>query len=843
MQGMGSSVMKKLFAGVLACMALLAPSVNGQVINEIDWDPAGTDTAEYIEIAAPGGTNLTGWSVELYNGSGGARYGTIPLGVVPLDGYLVIGNPVNAYVDIPWSAGTYTGGCTAGSTTDCIQNGAPDAVALCNGAAIVQTVSYEGTFTATGAVGCAIGMSMGASIGDLDYGTGTQSASLCPDGVGPRYQTATTLTPGVANSCPAAPANDDCSGALTAMCGTTMGNNSTTLLGDQVEPACSTSSNRDMWYDFVAPATANVTVNTEGSVQTDTILSVHGACGGASIACDDDSGTGNLSALTFAATMGTSYKIRVASFGATAAGGAFNVNIICAVCGNGVLEGAEQCDDGNVLAGDGCSATCTLEPPANEDCSGALMAGCGTTMGNNAGSVAPDMVEASCQASSNKDVWYKFTAPTTGTVTVDTEGSTQTDTVLSLYGSCGGLEIVCDDDGGTGLLSRFTFSATMGTMYWIRLASFGAAPAGGAFRLNITCPVCGDGLVEGAETCDDGNVIDCDGCDGNCTLTACGNGIVCAPEMCDTGGNSMTCDSDCTDVVCGDGLVNTVAGEMCDDGNMMSGDGCSVTCQGEPPANDDCINRLPIMRGTTNFTTAFSTTDGPAGSFTDPPCTPNFGAINVFNDVWFNYTAPCDGNVTIDLSLSAGLPDTRIEVYLGCGCPVMPPLVVCDDDDGAGLTSLVTFAATLNQCYKIRIGSFTNGVTGPRTAVLTEETGACCNLLGGCSQQTSCECQVSGGTFLGNGSACLGDLDMNGIDDACVAGACCTYPGNVCVASTAGGCAALGGIYQGDGSLCAMANCAAIPTVSEWGVLVMSLLLVSVGTIVFARRRAVAARA
>lgn len=31
-------------------------------------------------------------------------------------------------------------------------------------------------------------------------------------------------------------------------------------------------------------------------------------------------------------------------------------------CGNGILQGGEFCDDGNVAGGDGCSATCTVEP-------------------------------------------------------------------------------------------------------------------------------------------------------------------------------------------------------------------------------------------------------------------------------------------------------------------------------------------------------------------------------------------------------------------------------------------------------------------------------------------------
>lgn len=37
------------------------------------------------------------------------------------------------------------------------------------------------------------------------------------------------------------------------------------------------------------------------------------------------------------------------------------------VCGNGVLEGAEQCDDGNASGGDGCNALCQLEGGGDDD--------------------------------------------------------------------------------------------------------------------------------------------------------------------------------------------------------------------------------------------------------------------------------------------------------------------------------------------------------------------------------------------------------------------------------------------------------------------------------------------
>ena len=59
-------------------------------INELHYDNDGVDTGERIEIAGPAGTNLSGWSLVLYNGNGGMPYATIALGgVIPDqdDGY------------------------------------------------------------------------------------------------------------------------------------------------------------------------------------------------------------------------------------------------------------------------------------------------------------------------------------------------------------------------------------------------------------------------------------------------------------------------------------------------------------------------------------------------------------------------------------------------------------------------------------------------------------------------------------------------------------------------------------------------------------------------------------
>lgn len=71
-----------------------------------------------------------------------------------------------------------------------------------------------------------------------------------------------------------------------------------------------------------------------------------------------------------------------------------------------------------------------------------------------------------------------------------------------------------------------------------------------AIYLTDTSGACGNSTVEWKEACDDGNLVDGDGCDSDCTITACGNGIM-------------------------------TVGESCDDGNLVGGDGCSAMCQVE----------------------------------------------------------------------------------------------------------------------------------------------------------------------------------------------------------------------------------------------------------------------
>ena len=71
-------------ACVLLTLLLLATgrSAAGQlVINEVDYDQPGTDTAEFIELKNMGTdtVELSDFTLELVNGSGGAVYEYIPL--------------------------------------------------------------------------------------------------------------------------------------------------------------------------------------------------------------------------------------------------------------------------------------------------------------------------------------------------------------------------------------------------------------------------------------------------------------------------------------------------------------------------------------------------------------------------------------------------------------------------------------------------------------------------------------------------------------------------------------------------------------------------------------------
>ena len=93
-------------------------------------------------------------------------------------------------------------------------------------------------------------------------------------------------------------------------------------------------------------------------------------------------------------------------------------------------------------------------------------------------------------------------------------------------------------------------------------------------------PVCGDGVLDPGEACDDGDADDSDECLQGCVLAVCGDGQVqVGIEACDDGNDDDAddCSNTCLLAECGDGKVG--AGEACDDGNDNNADACPGTCQ------------------------------------------------------------------------------------------------------------------------------------------------------------------------------------------------------------------------------------------------------------------------
>jgi cysteine-rich repeat protein len=93
----------------------------------------------------------------------------------------------------------------------------------------------------------------------------------------------------------------------------------------------------------------------------------------------------------------------------------------------------------------------------------------------------------------------------------------------------------------------------------------------------VGAPVCGDGVISGAESCDDGNTVtetcaygqfSCTVCNNVCQSVPgvgvgyCGDFIINGPETCDSGRvDSLICNANCTAPVCGDLYCNVAAGE------------------------------------------------------------------------------------------------------------------------------------------------------------------------------------------------------------------------------------------------------------------------------------------
>lgn len=93
------------------------------------------------------------------------------------------------------------------------------------------------------------------------------------------------------------------------------------------------------------------------------------------------------------------------------------VKAVVPVCGNGILEAGEECDDGNLINGDGCSSSCTIE-------AGGGGGGGGGGAGGISISVSPTEINLNLAVNTNQEqkVLVTNTGANTATVTVSQTG-------------------------------------------------------------------------------------------------------------------------------------------------------------------------------------------------------------------------------------------------------------------------------------------------------------------------------------------------------------------------------------------------------------------------------------
>ncbi|MDI1434430.1 proprotein convertase P-domain-containing protein [Polyangium sorediatum] len=273
-------------------------------------------------------------------------------------------------------------------------------------------------------------------------------------------------------------------------------------------------------------------------------------------------------------------------------------------CGDGNFDLGEECDDNNVLSGDGCSSTCKVE----------LTCAPGET---------PVIVTNNMTAPVPEDgVFYDFPVhvATAGGVkkAVVVIGSIAHTNVqelsLQLKSPFGTVRRLSFAKGGSGddYTSTFFEDAASVSIFSPAVTapfngkfqpqeslskSFGVdflnQAAVGTWALQVRdmyapnfavfnswtlalclgpSAYCGNGIVEAGEECDDGNTDPADACSNACTVYQ----------------------------GCGNGTIE--AGEVCDDDNVVSGDGCSATCKVEL----NCDPGQSLVTTTSTFTTTLN---------------------------------------------------------------------------------------------------------------------------------------------------------------------------------------------------------------------------------------------
>jgi hypothetical protein len=372
----------------------------------------------------------------------------------------------------------------------------------------------------------------------------------------------------------------------------------------------------------------------------------------------------------------------------------------------------------------------------------------------------------------------------------------------------------------------------------------------------IGCPVCGNSEIDYGESCDDGNLVDGDGCAADCQLETCiaqtpgypgvpicDDGSGCTVDVCDQSSgncqNTSSCDDGiaCTDDSCDLGTntcVNTASNANCDDGNVCTNDscvssGCIYTAAGGScDDNDVCTDNdlcvLGVCAGTDNGTCFCN--GGTDCSSLDDQC--NTGSCNeqagACEAVPVGDGTACDDGAfcTTGETCTAG----------ACGGGSATDCSGADDQCNTGSCN-----ETSNACEPIPVANGTTCDDGLFCNGTDTCSGGSCSLHSGlvcpsvecgdvCDESADICAQPQGTPCTDDGNECTDDqCDGLGacVHDDTIFGTSCTEDGNVCTdnaCSGAGICVSLANTVSCDdgdpctlNDTCALGVCAGIPIV------------------------------
>jgi M6 family metalloprotease-like protein len=297
-------------------------------------------------------------------------------------------------------------------------------------------------------------------------GTATGSHVLTAVATGFSGMTTTSPPVSINVTAPNPPANDFFAGRIT------IAGNANTVTGTNVNSSAQTSEpahhsqapQKSVWWTWTPSITGTATITTAGS-NYDTILAAYtGSAIGSLVARasnDDAEGGVRTSSVVFAVTAGVPIQIAVDGYNGAAGTITLNVSVV-------------------------------YVPPANDHFANATVISNGSTpvtvTGTNNGATAQTGEPAHAGSGPDASVWWKWTAPSTGTLWLSTSGSSF-DTVLAVYTGTAvnalTLQAANDDVGGGNRTSEVSVAVTGGTIYLIAVDGYHGAAGNVSVRASF----------------------------------------------------------------------------------------------------------------------------------------------------------------------------------------------------------------------------------------------------------------------------------------------------------------------------------------------------------------------